>query len=143
MSNKHVFSFFTKGVYSFRRFNRNKELIPKFWRSHRESTFANIQLSFRNKKLFDLRTLSGQVTADEHVIVVLHVLTNPYVDCQITASSACWRPGASACPAPECQCTTYPRVPVHPLNRIITTNAVLALATLLLLVGAHGSKFWR
>ena len=33
------FTFFMKG-------------IPKCWRSHRESTFVNIQLSSRNKKLF-------------------------------------------------------------------------------------------
>ena len=52
ISNKHIFSFFTKGVYSFRRFTRNRDLIPNCWRSHRESTFANIQLTFRNKKLF-------------------------------------------------------------------------------------------
>ena len=37
---------------SFRRFNRNRELIPDGWRCYRESTFADIELSFRNKKLF-------------------------------------------------------------------------------------------
>ena len=40
--------FITKGVYIFKRFNRNRELIPQCWRSHRESAFA----SFRNKMLF-------------------------------------------------------------------------------------------
>ena len=45
ISNKYVLRFFTKGVYGFKRFNRNRELIPNCWRSHRESTFANIQLS--------------------------------------------------------------------------------------------------
>ena len=52
--------FFTKGVYSFRRFNCDRELIPHCWRSHRESTFASIQLSFRNKKCLetdDIRVL--------------------------------------------------------------------------------------
>ena len=51
ISNKYVFSFFTKGVYSFRRINRNRELIQYCWRSHRESTLANIQLRLGNKKL--------------------------------------------------------------------------------------------
>jgi len=27
-------------------------MIPDFWRSYRESTFPNIELSFRNKTLF-------------------------------------------------------------------------------------------
>ena len=45
ISNKYVLKFLTKRVYSFKRFNRNRELIPNSWRSHRESTFANIQLS--------------------------------------------------------------------------------------------------
>ena len=47
------FQFFTKGVYSFRRFNRNRELFPSCWRNHRESTFAHVQLSVRNKRLFE------------------------------------------------------------------------------------------
>ena len=42
----NMFSVFSKVVYTFRRFNRNRELIPNCWHSHRESTFANIQLSF-------------------------------------------------------------------------------------------------
>jgi len=29
--------------------NRNRALIPDCWRSYRESTFANIELSFRSK----------------------------------------------------------------------------------------------
>ena len=49
--NKYVLVFFTEGVYSFRRFNHNRELIPDCWRIYRESMFANIELSFRNKKL--------------------------------------------------------------------------------------------
>ena len=41
---KQIFSpFITKGVYSFRRFNRDSKFILNCWRSHRES--------FRNKKL--------------------------------------------------------------------------------------------
>ena len=48
---KNIFSvFYTKVGYSFRSFNLYRELIPNCWGSHRESTFANIQLSFRNKK---------------------------------------------------------------------------------------------
>ena len=38
-------------------FNHTKESISNCWRSHRESTFANIQLRFRNKKLDVLRVL--------------------------------------------------------------------------------------
>ena len=50
------FSFFyTKGVYSFRSFNHDRELIPNCWQSHRESMFANIRLNFRNKKFFGNR----------------------------------------------------------------------------------------
>ena len=40
-----------KSGYSFRRFNCNRELIPDCWRSYRESTFANIKLSFFIKKV--------------------------------------------------------------------------------------------
>ena len=32
--------------------NCNMELIPDCWHSFRESTFANIEFSFRKKKLF-------------------------------------------------------------------------------------------
>ena len=39
------FQFFMKDVYSFRRFNRNRELILNCWRSHRISTFTNIHPS--------------------------------------------------------------------------------------------------
>ena len=46
------FQFFTEGAYSFKIFNRNRELFPNFWRSDRENTFANNQLSFRKTKLF-------------------------------------------------------------------------------------------
>ena len=42
-------------VFFYERFNRNRELIPNCWRSHRESTFANIQFSFRNKRLLGNR----------------------------------------------------------------------------------------
>ena len=56
------FQFFSrKGIYSFRRFNRYRELIPKRWRSHRKSTFANTQLSLITRKrcleMDDLRVL--------------------------------------------------------------------------------------
>ena len=50
ISIKYVF--FTKGDYSFRIFKRIRELIRDCWRSHRESTFVNIQLSFRGNNLF-------------------------------------------------------------------------------------------
>ena len=40
-----------KRDYGFRRFNCNGELIPDCWRRHREGTFANVELSFRNKML--------------------------------------------------------------------------------------------
>ena len=43
--------FCRKGVYSFRRFNYIRELIPNCWRSPRESTFANIQVNFMSKML--------------------------------------------------------------------------------------------
>ena len=46
------FQYLTKSVYSFRRFNCNRELITTCWRSHRESRFANIQPRFTNKLLF-------------------------------------------------------------------------------------------
>ena len=54
----NMFSVFC--VYSFRRFNRNRELIPNCWSIHRESTLANIQLTFRNNSCLepdDLRVL--------------------------------------------------------------------------------------
>ena len=52
ISNQCVFRFIMNGVCSFKRFNLNRELIPNCWGGYRENTFANIQLSFRNKKLF-------------------------------------------------------------------------------------------
>ena len=42
-ASRHSHNFFTKAVYSFRRFNRNNELIPNCWRSHRESTCNMIE----------------------------------------------------------------------------------------------------
>ena len=47
----HVLIFSPKYGFSFRRFTCNRELIADCWRSYRESTFANIEHSFRNKKL--------------------------------------------------------------------------------------------
>ena len=44
--------FLTKGGYSFRRINFNRELIPDYWCSYREGSFANIELSFGNNILF-------------------------------------------------------------------------------------------
>ena len=52
ISYKYVSSFFMKGVYSFRKCNCTRELIPNCWHSHRENTSDNIQLSFRNTNLF-------------------------------------------------------------------------------------------
>ena len=46
------FFFFTKGGYSFRRFNCNKGLITDCCCSYKENMYANIDHSFRNKKLF-------------------------------------------------------------------------------------------
>ena len=54
------FPFPTKGVYRFNRFNRNRELIPNCWRSHRESTFANIKSNYRNNKLLANGWSKGQ-----------------------------------------------------------------------------------
>ena len=49
----------TKGGYSFRRSHFNRELIPDCWRSNRERTFVNIDLSFlginRGLKTDDLK----------------------------------------------------------------------------------------
>ena len=53
----NMFSFLMKGVYSFRRFNCNMELIPNCWHSHRESMFANIQLSCKNKSCLEMDNL--------------------------------------------------------------------------------------
>ena len=47
----NMFPFLMEGFYSFRRFNRSRELIPNCSCSHIESMFANNQLSFRNKRL--------------------------------------------------------------------------------------------
>ena len=52
ISNKCVLSLFTKDGYSFERFNCNRKLIPDCWCTYRESTFAYVELSFRNKTLF-------------------------------------------------------------------------------------------
>ena len=41
------FRFCTKGVYCFRRLNRNRELVQPWWRIHKESSFDNMQLIFR------------------------------------------------------------------------------------------------
>ena len=49
------FQLLIEGVYSFKSFIHNRELIPNCRCSHRESTFANIQLSLRNKMLFGNR----------------------------------------------------------------------------------------
>ena len=42
-----------KGIFSFKRFNRNRELIPNCWGSYRESTFANIQLIVEENRFFE------------------------------------------------------------------------------------------
>ena len=54
------FQFFLRKVSSFKRFNRNRELILNCWRSHRESTFSNIQLGFRKKMLFGNGSVKGR-----------------------------------------------------------------------------------
>ena len=55
------FHFLTKGLYnSLRIVNRNRELIPNSWRSHRESVFANIQLRFWNKTLFGIKQIKAK-----------------------------------------------------------------------------------
>ena len=48
---KSNFKLICFALFSLRRFNGNRELIPHCWRSYRESTFANIEL-FRNKNMF-------------------------------------------------------------------------------------------
>ena len=60
ISNKCVFNFFLQKMPLVSEdLHCNMELIPNCWRSHRESSFANIQLSFRNKMFGtdDLRVL--------------------------------------------------------------------------------------
>ena len=47
-------SFFTNGIYSFRRCNCNTEFIPNYRQSHRERTFANIQLVLGATTLFGI-----------------------------------------------------------------------------------------
>ena len=42
-----------KGGYSFRKFTCNRELIPYCWRCYIESSFANIELSFRGKRCLE------------------------------------------------------------------------------------------
>ena len=52
ISNKCFQFVFTKAGYSLKIFNCNRELISDCRRIYRESTFANIGFSFRNKMLF-------------------------------------------------------------------------------------------
>ena len=70
--------FLTKGGYSFRIFNNycNRELIPNCWRSCSESTFANIQLKFRNKCLETdyLRVL--EISVSMSVVLVQRACNN-------------------------------------------------------------------
>ena len=65
ISNKYVLRFLTKGVYSFRRFNRNRELIPNCWRSDRESTIANTEINFRNTSCLEMDDLCVLVISDK------------------------------------------------------------------------------
>ena len=56
----NVSVFLRKVFMHFRRFNCNRELIKNCWRSHRESTFVNSQLSLGTKgclEAYDLRVL--------------------------------------------------------------------------------------
>ena len=46
-------TFFTKGGYGFRRFNCNRELIPDCWRTYRENTFANTEISLGTKRCLE------------------------------------------------------------------------------------------
>ena len=51
ISNKYVFEFLTKGDYCIKTFRCNIELTLDCWCSYSESTFINLELSFRNKQL--------------------------------------------------------------------------------------------
>ena len=42
--NEYVLNSFIEGLYSFRIFSCNRELIPDYWRSYRERSFADIEL---------------------------------------------------------------------------------------------------
>ena len=77
-----------KGISSFRRFNINREFIPNCWHSCRESMFANMQLSSRNKKFFGngLSKGSNNIVINKDALWVyygLQVYGNPCLVCTI------------------------------------------------------------
>ena len=49
ISDKYVLKFILPNMASLRRFHFNMNLIPDSWRNCRGSTYANIELRFRNK----------------------------------------------------------------------------------------------
>jgi len=60
--NKNMLSlFYERWLYSLRRFNYNRELIPNCWCSYRENTFANIQHSFWNKQKGEIKHIQLEV----------------------------------------------------------------------------------
>ena len=65
ISKKYDLSGYTKGGCSFRKIICNMELIPDWWRSYRESTFANIELSFRNTTFWDTGDLKALMVSGE------------------------------------------------------------------------------